>query len=76
MTAYFESINLVGFAHWMRSQTKEEVMHAMKIYDFINDRGGRVTLTPLQGPPSEWASPLAAFEDACKHEQIVDTPQA
>ena len=42
MTAWFKSINLDGFANWMVQQAKEELVHAMKFYDFINQRGGRV----------------------------------
>ena len=71
MVAYFESLNLPGFAGWMKVQTQEEIMHAMKIYDFINERGGRVKLTSLAEPPVEWESPLDAFEAAYKHEQLV-----
>jgi ferritin len=71
MAAYFHFVNLKGFANWMRVQTQEELVHVMKFYDHINDRGGRVSLGPVAGPPTEWASPLAAFEDAYKHEQKV-----
>ena len=71
MAAYFESTNLPGFATWMRVQTKEELLHGMKIYDYVNERGGRVTLKSIAEPPSEWESPLAAFEAAYKHEQKV-----
>lgn len=71
MAAYFESINLSGFATWMRVQTQEELTHTMKIYDFINERGGRVMLKPIAEPPAEWDSPLAVFEAAYKHEQKV-----
>ena len=71
MVAYFESVNLAGFAAWMRAQTQEEIMHAMKMYDFVNERGGRVILKAIETPPSEWDSPLAAFEAAYAHEQIV-----
>jgi ferritin len=71
MAAYFESINLKGFANWMRVQAQEELMHAMKFYDFINERGGRVTLTPIDGPPTQWDSPLAVFEHVYQHEQKV-----
>ncbi|MFZ2147731.1 MAG: ferritin, partial [Sedimentisphaerales bacterium] len=60
--SYFKSLNLNGFANWMRVQTQEEVMHAMKIYDFVNERGGRVILKAIEGPPTEWDSPLAVFE--------------
>jgi len=71
MEAYFESMNLPGFANWMRAQIQEESMHAMKIYDFVNERGGRVLLKSIEQPPTEWKSPLAAFEAAYKHEQKV-----
>jgi ferritin len=71
MSAYFQSVSLPGFANWMRVQAQEELVHAMKFYDFINERGGRVTLQPVEGPPTQWSSPLDAFENAYKHEQKV-----
>ncbi len=71
MAAYFESVDLRGFAAWMTAQAQEEAAHAMKIYGFIIERGGRVKLAAIDGPPTEWQSPLAAFEAAYKHEQHV-----
>jgi ferritin len=71
MEAFFESANLPGFANWMRVQTQEELSHAMKIYDYVNERGGRVMLKQIAGPPAEWDSPLAAFEAVSEHEQKV-----
>lgn len=71
MSAYFESINLNGFANWMRVQAQEEQTHAMKIYDYLHDTNGRVTLTTIAAPPSQWSSPLDAFEHVLKHEQKV-----
>jgi len=71
MESYFKSLNLNGFARWMRVQTQEEVAHAMKIYDFVNERGGRVILKAIEGPPTEWDSPLAVFEAVYVHEQKV-----
>lgn len=71
MSAYFQSTNLGGFANWMRVQATEELTHAMKIYDYVNERGSRVVLQPIEQPPSEWKSPLAVFEEAYKHEQKV-----
>ncbi|MHC4156065.1 MAG: ferritin, partial [Planctomycetota bacterium] len=71
MEAFFESANLPGFANWMRVQTQEELSHAMKIYDYVGERGGRVTLKQIAGPPTEWDSPLAAFEAVSEHEQKV-----
>ena len=71
MSAYFQSVNLSGFAHWMRLQAQEELEHAMKFYDYVHERGGRVVLHPVEDPPSKWESPLAAFEQAYRHEQKV-----
>jgi ferritin len=71
MAAYFESLDLEGFANWMRVQAREELMHAMKFFDFINSRGGKVTLAPIEGPPTEWKSAAEAFEQVYKHEQKV-----
>jgi len=71
MSAHFQSVNLTGFAHWMRVQAREELAHATKFYDHVLERGGTVNLQPVEAPPSRWDSPLAAFEDAYRHEQKV-----
>jgi len=71
MAAHFDAENLEGFAGWMKAQAQEEVMHAMKIYHYINEAGGRAILKPIQGPQTEWKSPLAAFEDSLKHERHI-----
>ena len=71
MSAYFEAENLPGFAAWMKHHSDEELGHAMRIYRFINERRGRVTLKTLPDPPTQWDSPLAVFEAALKHEQYV-----
>jgi ferritin len=71
MAAYFESVNLSGFASWMRVQAQEEIGHAMKLYGFVVERLGRVTLKGIDAPQSEWDSPLAAFQGAYEHEQKV-----
>ena len=71
MGAYFEAEGLAGFAAWMRAQTQEEVFHAMKMYDFVNERGGRVNLAAIEQPPAAWKSPLDVFENVLAHEQKV-----
>ncbi|NOY23217.1 MAG: ferritin [Acidobacteria bacterium] len=71
MAAYFEDQNLSGCAHWMELQYNEESEHAMKIYKYINDRGGRVQLNVIETPQAQWKSPLTAFEAAYKHEQYI-----
>jgi ferritin len=71
MAAYFKSLNLPGFANWMTVQTQEEVTHAMKFYDYLISRGGKVKLVSVDGPATNWESPLAVFEASYKHEQKV-----
>lgn len=71
MAAYFESSNLPGAANWMRLQSQEELAHALKFFDHINERGGRVELMAIDAPPIEFESPLAVFKMAYEHEQKV-----
>ncbi|MBN1335015.1 MAG: ferritin [Deltaproteobacteria bacterium] len=68
MAAWFESMNLPGFANWMFVQAQEELVHARMFYDFVHERRGRVILGAIAAPPTEWASPLEAFEAAFAHE--------
>jgi len=71
MSAYFESKALKGFAHWMRVQAQEEMVHAVKFYNYINERGGRVAVTAIQGPPTDWKAPVDVFAHTYAHEQKV-----
>jgi ferritin len=71
MAAYFDSLNLEGFANWMKVQAKEELTHAQKLYDYIYDKGGVVELDSIDKPKKEWESPLEAFKDAYEHELSV-----
>jgi len=71
MSSYFESANLSGFAHWMNLQYQEEIQHVLKFFKYIVERGGRVLLKGIEGPPTEWDSPLAVFEAAYEHEVMV-----
>ena len=71
MAAYFETQNLPGFARWMEAQSEEERKHAMKFYNYINDRNDSVELQAIAQPPSEFQSPLDVFEQVFKHEQKV-----
>ena len=71
MAAYFESENLSGMAGWMRAQSNEEFAHAMKFWEHISDRGGRVRLLAIEQPPSDFKGPLQVFEQALHHEEQV-----
>ena len=71
MAAHFEEKNLAGFAHWMRIQEAEEREHAMKFYNFVLERGGKVILKALEAPKTEWESSLELFEEAATHEAMI-----
>jgi ferritin len=71
MSAWFSQNNLPGFAHWMRMQWQEETMHAMKLYQFLHDRGGDVALQAIAAPVGKYSNALQVFESVRKHEQSI-----
>jgi len=71
MAAYCEGKNLSGFAHWLKIQAKEEVNHAMKIFDFMVNVGQQITLKAIEQPPVDFSSPTEVFEKTLEHEKKV-----
>ncbi len=71
MASWFAEQGMNGFAHWMLLQADEERTHAMKFFNFVLERGGKVNMTALDAPRTEWSSPLDVFEDGLKHEVEV-----
>ena len=71
MSAHFDHENLPGFAHWMRLQAQEELAHAMRLFDYVIRRGGRVELQAIEAPATQFGSPLSVFESVLEHEQKV-----
>ncbi len=71
MAAHFQAENLDGMAAWMKVQADEERDHGMKMFHHLNERGGKVRLAGIDAPKLTWASPLAAFTDAQKHERHI-----
>lgn len=71
MAAHFEAANLDGFTNWMKHQAQEEVAHAMRLFDHVNRRGGRVVLKAIGEPPLDFGTPLEAFQKALAHEQHI-----
>ena len=71
MAAYFESKNWLGFANWMRVQSKEENTHAMKFYEYVLERGGEVVLNDIKAADTGWKTLLEVFEDVYEHELKV-----
>ena len=71
MSAYCRSISMNGCAKWLYAQAQEEVVHAMKFYDFISDRHGTLNLLPIKQPKAGFSSLLDVFEQALGHEKHV-----
>lgn len=71
MASWFEEKNLEGMANWMTIQFKEEQTHALKFYNYVIERGGRVILKPIEGPETEWNNVLHVFEETLKHERLI-----
>lgn len=73
MSMYLESADMSGAAAWMKAQAREELVHAGKFMDYVNERGGRVVLKAIEEPPSEWDSVLDVFQTALGHEEKVSS---
>ena len=73
MASWLESQDLPGMANWMDIQAKEEMDHAMKFYDYVIERGGRVIFQAIEAPQSSWESPLEAFKAALDHEIYISS---
>lgn len=71
MSAYFETKNLKGFANWMRLQSQEEYMHAMKFYSYIIQVGGNVTLAQINAPKTSWKNHMEVFKETLEHEKYI-----
>jgi ferritin len=71
MASYFEEENLEGMAKWMKLQASEEYEHAMRFWNHIVNRGGKVVLKDIKGPDTEWESALDAWNTAYEHEKVV-----
>ena len=71
MSAHSTTSGLTGFANWFMVQYHEEMEHAMKIYDYVNDQGGKVILMAIDQPPSDFKGPMDMFQKTLKHEQFV-----
>lgn len=71
MAAWSQAQGLDGFGNWFTIQAREELAHAMRFYGYVYERGGRVTMSVIAAPPTDWDSPLALFEETLKHERKV-----
>ena len=71
MSAWFSDKGLPGFANWMYVQYQEEMTHANKFFNYVNERSGKVTLKAIDQMPIEWGSIIEVVEATLAHEQHV-----
>jgi len=71
LASYFQGLGLPGFANWMNVQFQEEQFHALKMFNYVLEKGGKIQLQALDAPPHAWKTPLASFEFALNHEYHV-----
>jgi len=71
MANNFETLGRKGVANWFRVQFQEEFAHAQIFINYLNARGGKVLLAPIDAVPTEWKTPLDAFAATLAHERTV-----
>jgi ferritin len=71
MSSYAEIDGFKGIATWFKVQYHEEMVHAMKFFEYIISQGGTVSLSAIEQPQTEFQSPLHLFEKALEHERFV-----
>jgi len=71
MSAYLQTINLTGFANWMKIQSQEEYIHAIKIYDYVIQTGGNVNLMEIKAPKTSWKNVEEIMQDTLGHEYFI-----
>ena len=71
MKVYFMEQNLQGFVNWFDVQVQEEHAHAIGMFNYLNERGGKIDLRAIEKPVVEGKTPLEIFEQVLKHEQYV-----
>lgn len=71
MSAFCTAKSFRGFAQWLKVQASEETAHAVKLIDFVLDRGGNLQLLPIAAPPTEFGGVVQVFERVLEHEKGV-----
>lgn len=71
MSLQMNNEGLKGCSHWLRKQYEEEMEHAMKILNYIQERGNQAKIPAISAPPESYGKPLAVFETVLVHEEYV-----
>ena len=71
MAAHFEEMGLSGFGHWMKIQYQEEAAHALKFFNYLTERNGKVVLKAIDQVPVDFNGIVDIFEKTLAHENHV-----
>ncbi|OFX75896.1 MAG: ferritin [Bacteroidetes bacterium GWE2_29_8] len=71
MASWCNSNGFPGAAQFLYTQTEEERLHMLKIFHYINEKGGHAVVPALKKPQDKFKSVINIFEEVLKHEQYV-----
>ena len=71
MSSYAAHIGFKGAANWFSIQAREEMLHAEKLFNYVNSQGKHVKLQAIAQPPTEFESLNDMFEKTAEHEALV-----
>jgi len=71
MSNYYIESGLDGFGNWFKVQAQEERDHAMLFMQFLQNNGGKVTLSEIKAPNITFSGYTVPLEESLKHEQFI-----
>lgn len=71
MAGWFDNESLLGFSAFMEAQAAEERGHALRLYEYVLDRNGRVAIGPIGAARGDFSGASAAFRAALHNEEGV-----
>lgn len=71
MASWAETEGLEGTANFLYKHSDEERFHMLKLVKFINERGGKASITSLEQPPTTFNNITEIFKSLLEHEIAV-----
>lgn len=71
MSSHCEVKGLSGLSNWLNVQAQEELTHALKLYHYVLERGGKPEFLKIEGAPNEWETLSQLFGEVVNHEQMI-----
>ncbi|MBN1578130.1 MAG: ferritin [Chitinispirillaceae bacterium] len=71
MSAHANARGLKGISRWFMVQYHEEMVHAMKFYEYLQDQGNDVVLGAIEKPEGSFTTAMSLYEAALKHERFI-----